>query len=201
MAEEKAPEHSIAPPEATVTITVLPPARGRSLRDLPGALERMHRTRCILGALIALAVLGAVTVTELQSRRTSPGAQARRARARAAIAAAFGYPYPIQCLTITIPASNPGYARADVKRTHECRRYHGYLNASFQLVGGRWRLVRDEGQLFVANSLLTPSRQSAAVIDPRRASTSVGSDANPPARSATRRKPARRSRLAAIAER
>ena len=58
--------------------------------------------------------------------------------------------------------SNPEYARAAVDRTKGCGRYHGYLNASLDRVDGTWRLVLDEGQLFVPNSLFTPCRPGPA---------------------------------------
>jgi hypothetical protein len=56
------------------------------------------------------------------------------------------------------PPSNPDYARVTVDHTSGCGRYHGYINASFHRVDGMWRLVLDEGQLFVANGLLTACR-------------------------------------------
>ncbi len=163
MGKKGTPERSTAPPEVTVisiTITELPPVRGRPLRErLPG-IGLGHRARTALAIALTLAGLGAIAATELQSSRTSRPAGARRARVqgaeRAAIAAAFGYPYPLRCLTITISSGNPDYATADVDRTNGCERYHGYLDASFHRVDGTWRLVLDEGQLFVPNGLLTP---------------------------------------------
>lgn len=71
------------------------------------------------------------------------------------MASAFGYPYPMRCLRIT---TSGAFARAHVSRTGGCARYHGYLNATFHFIAGRWRLVLDEGQLFVPNALLVGTR-------------------------------------------
>jgi hypothetical protein len=169
VAKEKTPEHSVAPLDTTLvtaTVTVLPPARGRPLRERLAAIGVPHGVRIALAVALVLAALGAIIATVPQSSQTSRPAGSRRAQAhgaeRAAIAAAFGYPYPLRCLTITISASNPDYARADADRTNGCGRYHGYLDASFHRVDGAWRLVIDEGQLFVPNSLLTPCRAGRA---------------------------------------
>jgi hypothetical protein len=88
-------------------------------------------------------------------------------RAGTAVAAAFGYPE--RCLRISVSAGDPDFASVHVDRTGACGNYRGYVNASFHRVGGAWRLVFDEGQLFVPNSLLTPlhvgSRRGGAVSD------------------------------------
>jgi len=80
---------------------------------------------------------------------------------RAAIAAALGYPYPLRCLRITVAAGSPDYARVNVERPDGCGRYRGYLNATLHRIGGSWRLVLDEGQLFVPNSRLAPTAPPA----------------------------------------
>jgi len=165
MGRENPPRSSIAPSEVTVTITVRPPAREGSLRQRLAAISRRRRGRGALGVALAVAALGAIIATGVQSGRTSRAGAGRaqvRDAERAAIAAAFGYPYPRRCLTITISTSNPDYARADVGRAKGCRRYYGYVNASFHRVAGAWRLLRDEGQLYVPNSLLRPCRGGQA---------------------------------------
>ncbi len=72
------------------------------------------------------------------------------------MAAAFGY--PLRCLRVTISAGDPVYARAHVDHSAACARYHGYLNASFHRIDGTWRLILDEGQLFVPNDRLGAAR-------------------------------------------
>ena len=88
-------------------------------------------------------------------------------RAGTAVAAAFGYPE--RCLRIAVSAADPDFAIVHVERDRACGNYRGYVNASFHRVGGAWRLVFDEGQLFVPNSLLTPlhvgSTRGGAVSD------------------------------------
>jgi hypothetical protein len=162
MAKEKAPERSTVPSEATVmtvTITVPPQVRRRPLRERVRGIGVLHRPRTALAVALGLAAQGALIATAMQSSRTRAHAQDSE---RAAIAAAFGYPYPPRCLTVTISASNPDYARVTVARRKGCGRYHGYVNASFHQVVGMWRLVLDEGQLFVANGLLTACRAGRA---------------------------------------
>jgi len=118
---------------------------------------RNRRLGCVA---LALAALGTLIATASPGSSTSRRGSARPAQARAAekaaIAAAFGYPYPLWCVTVAVSATDPDYARAFIDRTKGCGRYHGYINASFHGVAGAWRLVLDEGQLYVPNSLLTP---------------------------------------------
>jgi hypothetical protein len=125
-----------------------------------------RRARVGLVLALVFGALGAIIGAAAQSSRTSRPDAARSAQVpaaeRAAIAAALGYPYPLRCLTITTSAGDPDYARANVDRTSGCGPYHGYLNASLHRVDGAWRLVLDEGQLFVPNSLLTPCRPGRA---------------------------------------
>ena len=175
MGDEATPGRSLAPSEVMVTITVLGPERGRALRDRVAGGRGHHRARRVLLFGLALVALGTtiaiglalvalgttIAIGRHSSRSARPVGPPPRARVldsdRAAIAAAFGYPYPPRCLTITIAAGAPDYARANVDRARGCGRFHGYLNASFHRVDGTWRLVLDEGQRFVPNnSLLVP---------------------------------------------
>lgn len=170
MAEKETPPRSPKPPEVTVTF-VLPPVRGDRPRGrLTSVVPR--GARAAIAAGLSLAVLGTIITASLQTSRTAGLAGPRAAQvqgaekaaiadraaiaARAAIAGAFGYPYPRRCLTITISPGSPDFARASVDRSAGCGRYRGYVNASFHLVDGGWRLVLDEGQLFVPNNLLSP---------------------------------------------
>lgn len=131
------------PPEVQITVTVVPHDRWRSVRRLGGAALGL-----VLIAGIALFVL-------TDSRPATKAATSVTAKERAAVAAAFGYPYPLRCLNIAIYGA---FARAHVDRTGTCAQYRGYLNATFHLIDGRWRLVLDEGQLFVPNAQLVGSR-------------------------------------------
>jgi hypothetical protein len=170
MEAEGAPRRSVARPDAvvisvTVTVTDAPSGCRRRFREqLPGI--RLHRlARAAAAAVVVLATLG-ITLDAQGSQKTRPAATRRAQpsqRERTAIASALGYPYPLRCLKITISDSNGAYARANVDRTSGCVRYHGYLNASLHRVDGAWRLLLDEGQLFVSNSLLVPVRTATRV--------------------------------------
>ena len=153
MERDKLPGASNRPPAATVmsiTVREVPRVRGRPL-------GRVHIAVAIALALTALVAIIAVVA---QGNRTGLPVRVGRAQVpdgeRRAIAAALGYPYPLRCLTITISGSSADYARANVDRTNGCGRFRGYLNASLHRVNGAWRLVLDEGQLFVPNHLLAP---------------------------------------------
>ena len=125
------------PSEVQITVTVSPSDRARRMpkRYVIAALV------CVSAVSAAIAVLGAAA-----GRSPATGLSAREA---AHVAAAFGSAYPRRCLAI---ASYGSFARAHVIRTGGCARYRGYLNATFHFIGGRWRLVLDEGQLFVPNA-------------------------------------------------
>jgi hypothetical protein len=159
--EETVARRTRSPEAIVVSITVKNPQRSRA-RPLGERLTGISVPRRRLAALVIVLVLvavGAGVTSELPGDGTARSATFGRAERvtggeRAAIAGALGYPYPLRCLTITIAAGEPDYARADVDRTHGCGRYRGYTNASLHRVGGAWRLVLDEGQLFVPNSRL-----------------------------------------------
>lgn len=148
----------------SVTVTDLPRARGRLLRERLAAIRVRHRSRAAVAVALALAALVALSAPGAQRDRTSQPAGSGPVRVpageRHAIATALGYPYPLRCLMITMSDSSVDYARANVERTNGCGRYRGYLNASLHRVHGAWRLVLDEGQLFVPNRLLAPSNRS-----------------------------------------
>jgi hypothetical protein len=126
------------------------------MRDMRAKLTRTPRSRAAAVALAAVLTSAAASATLLSGGQTTAvtryAAATQRAGA-AGVAAAFGYPQ--RCLTIAISSADPDYARADVLRTGTCANYRGYVNASFHRVDGVWKLVLDEGQLFVPNSRLT----------------------------------------------
>jgi hypothetical protein len=161
MRTKDGPDHSSAPPDVRVeaiAITVAPAAH--LLRRRLARVKVRHAARVIACVAFALVALGTPIATALlsssASRTGSAGLVQVPAAEKAAIAAAFGYPYPLRCLTVTVSTGDPDYARAFIDRTKGCGRYRGYINASFHRVAGVWRLVLDEGQLYVPNSLLTP---------------------------------------------
>jgi hypothetical protein len=104
---------------------------------------------------MSLAVLVAVLLTGGGTGAATPP-DALPQPAGAAVAAAFGYPE--RCLRIAVSAADPDFAIVHVERDRACGNYRGYVNASFHRVDGTWRLIFDEGQLFVPNSLLTSRR-------------------------------------------
>lgn len=176
MRTNDSPDHPSAPPDVRVeaiAITVVPAAQGHLLRRRLVRVKVRHAVRVVGWVAFALAALGTLIATALPSSSASltgsAGLAQARASEKAAIAAAFGYPYPLRCLTVTVSTSDPDYALAFIDRTKGCERYHGYINASFHKVAGSWRLVLDEGQLYVPNSLLTPlpGRHGVARREPR----------------------------------
>jgi hypothetical protein len=64
-----------------------------------------------------------------------------RERGAAGVAAAYGY--PLRCLSVTILAGDPAYARADFNHLRPCGRYTGYPTAIFHYQSGAWRSVLD----------------------------------------------------------
>jgi hypothetical protein len=162
MAQESLPNgprrRSDPPSQVRVTVTVVAPDRARRLRETRTRLARAPRSLLVGVAVAAVAVAAAVAVV-LEAGRTG-GATGRVASTQragtSAVAAAFGYPQ--RCLSIAISAADPDYASAHVDHRGACAHYRGYVNASFHRVGGVWRLILDEGQLFVPNRLLAPTQ-------------------------------------------
>lgn len=144
------------PSDVQITVTLEPRAHHVVLKRFAAAGARV-RTRTMLAVALALAALGAAIAVVSQAAGTSARPSARMRGAESAnIAAAYGFGYPRRCLRIILFPGSPDFAHAHVDRTGPCARYHGYVNATFHLVGGTWRLVLDEGQLFVPNSSLGP---------------------------------------------
>jgi hypothetical protein len=152
MANERTPDHRDGPaePPFDVQITVVP------RRDGPAPWERVRDQRIMRPArtLVAVALLAAiVTLAALAigvRPRHRPGAPtgvdaaARLDRAEG-VAATYGYGYPFRCLSITIDAHHPTFARAVFHHGGPCAPYNGYLTAVFHRTGGAWRVVQDAG--------------------------------------------------------
>lgn len=146
-----------SPPPGHMEVQIAVRARGDSIQERISGSLRAHRAWRAPAVVLAGAVIAALAVGLLLAAGGAGnhgGARVAHAQSAgpAGIAAAFGY--PLRCLTITISNSDPAYARAQVDRTRTCAGYRGYVNASFHLIDGTWRLVLDEGQLFVPNDLL-----------------------------------------------
>jgi hypothetical protein len=154
MAKERTPggwrAPADAPSEAHITITPVPLAGGTPLRS------HLPRARTCAGLALAVALAAEIGTTGLAGNRAQIRIRARLAlqHAPGLAGVALAYGYPLRCLSIAISGSNPAYATARVEREGHCARYRGYVDASFHRIGGAWRLVLDEGQLFVPNSLL-----------------------------------------------
>jgi hypothetical protein len=170
-----------SPTRLQISVTAVPSARARRLWQMRAALGRAPRALPALFALVAVG-LAAILAGALQTSARSahrPSARVARGAVTAAVAAAFGYPH--RCLSIAVSPADPDYASAHVDRKGGCARYHGYINATFHRVDGEWRLVLDEGQLFVPNSLLAPGKTASG-----------GAEASPELRSGRSREPVRR---------
>ncbi len=108
------------------------------------------RARWIVAGAVAVIVVavGVVVAALARSRRGagSGGARSGAAASSPAGGVASAYGYPERCLHVTVLASDPDYARADVARTPECGRYSGYVTAVFRRVGGAWQEVLDDSE-------------------------------------------------------
>ncbi len=131
-----------------------PPAR-RWIAAARGAA----RPRVRVGAGVAVTCLAVIAIGLASGDRTgAPVAQSRRAGAEG-VAAAYGY--PSWCLSVTIAAGHPAYARADFDRARPCGRYGGDPTAIFRRVDGAWRAVLDA----VTYSCPVPSLPPAVQVD------------------------------------
>ena len=124
---------SDSPHVVAIEVTVASRARP------PGDSRRSRHHRAIAG-LVLTALIAAIAVIWLVGRH----AQNRdpvTVRGPNGVAAAYGY--PLGCMSVTIPAADRTYARADLSHTAGCGSNTGYAPAIFHYVAGRWRLVPD----------------------------------------------------------
>ena len=146
---------------SSITVVDRPQARGHPLRERVRGINSGRRGRVVIAGAAGLVTAAAIIVALLGGRSAGPaeghGAPELKPSERAAIATALGYPYPPGCLRIAVSDHDPDYATVHINRTLGCARYRGYINSSLHRTDGRWRLVLDEGQLFVPNRLLGPS--------------------------------------------
>ncbi|MBV8219923.1 MAG: hypothetical protein JO325_15775 [Solirubrobacterales bacterium] len=118
-----------------VTVEVIVASRNRPPRD--GSPSAPRRVALAIGAIGALAAIVAVSLGGGSARHADPVT----ARGPAGVAAAYGY--PLGCMSVTIPAADRTYARADLTHAAGCGGITGYAPAIFHYVAGRWRLVPD----------------------------------------------------------
>jgi hypothetical protein len=136
MAPDRRDARSDSPQVLTVEVTVA--SHGRPPRSGGSAARR--RAALAIGAIGAIGALAAVVAIVLgggSARRGDPVT----ARGPNGVAAAYGY--PLGCMSVTIPAADRTYARADLSHVAGCGRNTGYAPAIFHYVAGRWRLVPD----------------------------------------------------------
>jgi hypothetical protein len=160
MARKEKSEGAARPPAMIVTsITVvdLPePQRHPPRARLAGiAVPHGARRRIVLGTVLVLIVAIAMAVLLGEGSPGAHRASPLPRSERAAIASALGYPYPLRCLTIAVSAADPNYATAELNRTGACAQYRGYVYASLHRTRGTWQLLLDEGQLYIADRLLS----------------------------------------------
>jgi hypothetical protein len=138
--EPKAPDSgSERPSEVRITVTSDPDANALWSRLASVPVLGRWPVVAVLVALVAVTALEA----GIPARNRHPGAAetSPAARARGALGIAGADGYPALCLSITISAANPSYARADFNRATPCGRYTGYAIAVFHRARGVWRTV------------------------------------------------------------
>lgn len=123
-----------------VSVRAGPEARPSAARIVHPGRPARRRTLGALALALAIAVLPAVWPGDRSARQETVNALARQI-GPSGVAAAFGY--PPACLSVTILAGTPTYARADFNHLSRCGRYAGYATAIFHYVAGEWRLVLD----------------------------------------------------------
>lgn len=134
MALDRRAARSDSPQIVTVEVTVS--SRGRPPRD--GAVfPAWRRVTLAIGSVAALAAIAAIALSGGNARHRDPVT----ARGPAGVAAAYGY--RLGCMSVTIPAADRTYARADLSHAAGCGGITGYAPAIFHYVAGRWRLVPD----------------------------------------------------------
>ncbi len=154
-----------------VRVTVVPdpaPAGHALLKRL--APNRVGTPARLIACLaVALAAVGVIVVRAQQRGRAGtphavPVTQSNSA-GRAGVAVA--YQYPFRCLSVTISAIDPSYARAELDRASPCWRYGAYSIAVFHRVHGRWRTVLDTTSYSCPVASLPAAVQAQLGVCPR----------------------------------
>lgn len=145
---------------------------------MPGGRDsrrRGARGRLLLGALaagalaIALAAVLASRPHSSAAERDAPfagaGTVALRSPGLDPIAAA--YRHPLRCLTFTVSAADPAYARAQLDRAGRCALYTGWVPTIFRRVDGGWRAVLEEADYSCPVASLPAVVQAQLGVCPR----------------------------------
>src|SRR5436305_1199310 len=119
MAPDRRDARSAPPQVVTVEVTVA--SHGRRPRVRGYAARR--RGAFAIGAIGALAAIVAMLPGGGSARHGDPVT----ARGAAGVAAAYGY--PLGCMSVTIPAADRTYARADLSHAAGCAGIIGYAPA------------------------------------------------------------------------
>jgi hypothetical protein len=142
---ERPPDLSSDRPQVDVIeFVTVPDSGGRGVgerRDvIPASLVRALLAVALVAALVAVAVLETAGASGRRAVQVTP-----LAHARGAVGVAAAYGYPRRCLTVTIPARDRDYARADFSAS-ACGRYTWAPTAIFHRVDGAWYRVLDADQ-------------------------------------------------------
>ncbi|HET6868323.1 MAG TPA: hypothetical protein VFH80_20575 [Solirubrobacteraceae bacterium] len=137
MGPDRRDARSDSPQVVTHEVTVA--SHGRPPRDSGSAAARRRVGLSVgsIGAIGALAAIAAISLGGGSARHADPVT----ARGPVGVAAAYGF--PLGCMSVTIPAADRTYARADLSHVAGCGGNTGYAPAIFHYVAGRWRLVPD----------------------------------------------------------
>jgi hypothetical protein len=139
--QEPAPADRFFGRPSEVRITVISDPDARTLWDRLATIPVLGRRPIVAVFVVLLAVTALVTAVSAGNRY---GVRAEISplvhdSGPAGVAAADGY--PPRCLSITISAADPSYARADFNHATPCGRYTGYATAVFHRAGGAWRTL------------------------------------------------------------
>jgi hypothetical protein len=127
-----------------VRVTIEP---GPSRSTWPGKIRLPGHFAPVV-AVVAIGILAAAVFGVLRTRGTSTPpppvhAQELPASNPGPVGVAAAYRYPRDCLSVTIPATDPVYAAVRLNRVSPCWRYGVYVTAIFHRVAGVWRMVLD----------------------------------------------------------
>jgi hypothetical protein len=151
MAKERTPDRrdGLAEPPIDVQITVVPRRDGSALGDRIRDASVSKRARALVVLALVVAAGVAIAAAALPGHRgAAPPLAATPAPVGgpAGVAAMYGYGYPFRCLTVTVDATDPAFARADFDQGSYCSRFSGWVTAVFHRVRGGWRMVVDAGE-------------------------------------------------------
>lgn len=160
------PDPSAEPPW-DVRITVMPGPRGPTLRQRIAHIRIVRRAGVIAPLMMTTGAVGTMVVLALGGGHSSASnSMTALTHDPGALGVAAAYGYPPRCLSVTIPADHPSYARADFDRATLCGRYAGYPTAIFRRVDGAWRAVLDAISYSCPVASLPPTVQAELAVCP-----------------------------------